>query len=91
MMSYIFIIVLLSTILCFAITTNECNKYRKKLNQAYETINQLRGDFMLQKDDIVTDGNAKFKVVKNATSEDIDRLQEQIDRLIEEIEQLKNE
>ena len=91
MMSYIFIIVLLSTILCFAITTNECNKYRKKLNQAYETINQLRDDFMLQKDDIVTDGNAKFKVVKNATSEDIDRLQEQIDRLIEEIEQLKNE
>ena len=91
MMSYIFIIVLLSTILCFAITTNECNKYRKKLNQAYETINQLRGDFMLQKDDIVTDGNAKFKVVKNATSEDIDRLQEDIDKLIEEIEQLKNE
>jgi sensor histidine kinase YesM len=91
MISYVFIIVLLSTILCFAITTNECDKYRKKLNQAYKTINQLRGDFMLQKDDVVTDGNAKFKVVKNATSEDIDKLQEQIDKLIEEIEQLKNE
>lgn len=45
----------------------------------------------LKKNDVITDGDAKFKVVGNATSEDIDRLQEQIDKLIEEIEQLKNE
>jgi sensor histidine kinase YesM len=91
MLSYIFIVILLSIILCFAITKNECDKYKRKLNEAYKTINRLRGDFMLQKDDVVTDGNAKFKVVKNATSDDIDKLQEQIDKLIEEIEQLKNE